>query len=55
MIMRIRPKRDPQQRAQCVYSILCDCDRSYNGEAGRLLAVWLCEHRHNFKEGLLEK
>jgi hypothetical protein len=28
----------------------CDCDKTYIGEA-----VSLREHRHNFKEGLLER
>jgi hypothetical protein len=32
-----------------------DCGRSYIGETGRPLAVWFCEHRHNFREDLLEK
>jgi hypothetical protein len=41
--------------AQCVYSITCECVRSYIGEAGRLLAVRLSGCRHNLKEGLLEK
>jgi hypothetical protein len=53
--MRTRPERDPQQTAQCVYSICCECGRSYIGEIGRSLAIWLCEHRHNLKEGFLEK
>jgi hypothetical protein len=54
-LMRTRPERDPQQMAQCVYSIACECGRSYMGETGRPLAVWLREHRHNLKEALLEK
>jgi hypothetical protein len=41
--------------AQCVYSIPCECGRSYIGETGRPLAVRLREHKHNLKEGLLEK
>jgi hypothetical protein len=41
--------------AQCIYSIPCECGRSYIGETGRAVAVWLLEHRHNLKEGLLEK
>jgi hypothetical protein len=40
---------------QCVYSIPCECGRSYTGETSRPLAVWLREHRHNLEEGLLEK
>jgi predicted GIY-YIG superfamily endonuclease len=53
--MKTRKERDPQQAAQCVYSIPCECGRSYIGETGRPLAVRLREHKHNFKEGLLEK
>jgi hypothetical protein len=40
---------------QCVNSIPCECGRSYISETGRPLAVRLPEHRHNLKEGLLEK
>jgi hypothetical protein len=40
---------------QCVYSFPCECDRSCIGETDRSLAVWFCEHRHNLKEGLLER
>jgi predicted GIY-YIG superfamily endonuclease len=53
--MRARPERDPQQMAQCVYSIPCECGRTYIGETGRPLAVHRREHRHNFKKGLLQK
>jgi hypothetical protein len=53
--MKARPEIDPQQTAQCVCSIPCECGRSYIGKAGRLLAVWLREHRYNFKQGLAEK
>jgi hypothetical protein len=53
--MKTKPERDPSQTAQCVYSIPCGCDRSYNGETGRPLAVKLLAHRYNFKEGLIEK
>jgi hypothetical protein len=41
--------------AQCVCSIPCECRRSYIGEKDRLLAVRLQEHKHNVKEGRLEK
>jgi predicted GIY-YIG superfamily endonuclease len=54
-LMKTRPERDPQQMARCVYSIPCECGRSYIGETGSPLAVRLCEHKHNLKEGLLEK
>jgi hypothetical protein len=52
--MRTRPEIDPQQVAQCVCSIPCGCGRSYIGETGRPLAVWLREHGNNLKEVLLE-
>jgi hypothetical protein len=38
-----------------VWSIPCECGRSYVGETGRPLTVRLHVHRHNLKEGLLEK
>jgi hypothetical protein len=41
--------------AQCIYSILCECGRSYIGETGGLLAMLLHEQRYNLKVGLLEK
>jgi hypothetical protein len=53
--MKNRLERDLQQRAQCIYSIPCECGRSYIGETGRPLAVGLCEYRHNLKKDLLEK
>jgi hypothetical protein len=52
--MRTRPETDPQQPAQCVCSILCECSKNYIDETDRPLAMRLCEHRHNLKEGLLE-
>jgi hypothetical protein len=54
-LTKTRPERDLQQTAQCVYSIQCECGRSYIGETGRPLAMELPEHRHNFTEDLLEK
>jgi hypothetical protein len=53
--MKTRPERDLQQMAQCIYSILCECGRSYIVETGRPLAMQLREHRHDHKDGLLEK
>jgi hypothetical protein len=53
--MKTRPEREPLQTAQSVYSIPCDCGRSYIGETGRPLTVRLREHGHSLKEGLLEK
>jgi hypothetical protein len=32
-MMETGPDRDAQQTKQCVYSIPCDCDRCYIGEA----------------------
>jgi hypothetical protein len=55
LLMRTRPQRNPQQTAQCVYSIPRECGRSYIGETDRPLAVWLRKHRHKIKEGLIEK
>jgi hypothetical protein len=54
-VMTTRPERDPLQTAQCIYSIPCECGRSYIGETGRRLAVRLREHRHNLQQGLLDK
>jgi hypothetical protein len=54
-LMKTRPERDPQQMAQCIYSIPCESGRRYIGETGRPLAMWLSEHWHNLQQGLLEK
>jgi predicted GIY-YIG superfamily endonuclease len=54
-LMKARPESDPQQTAQCIYSIPCECGRSYIGETGTPLAVQLREHRHNLQQGFLEK
>jgi hypothetical protein len=54
-LTKIRPERDPQQKAERVCSIPCECGRSYIGETGRLLAMRLRKIRHNLREGLLEK
>jgi hypothetical protein len=53
-LVKTRLERDPQQMAQCFYRISCECSRSYIGEISRPLAMWLCEHLHNFKEHPLE-
>jgi hypothetical protein len=42
--MRTRLERDPQQMAQCIYSIPYECGRSYIGETDKPLAMQLCEH-----------
>jgi hypothetical protein len=54
-LKKTRPEKDLQQTAQCNYSILCESDRSCICKTGKSLAAWLCEHRHNLKEGLPEK
>jgi hypothetical protein len=54
-LMKSRLERDRQQRAQCIYSIPCECGRSCIGETGRLIAVRLRGRRYDLKEGLLEK
>jgi hypothetical protein len=54
-LVKTRPKIDPRKIANCIYSIPCECGRSYIGETGRSLAVRIHEHRHNLKLGLLEK
>jgi hypothetical protein len=53
-LMKTRLERDQQQMAQTIYSIPCECGRSYIGKTGRPLAVQLREHTQNLKEGLLE-
>jgi hypothetical protein len=53
--MKTRLERDPQQMTKSVCSIPCECDSSSTEETGRPLTVRLLEHRHNLKEGLLEK
>jgi predicted GIY-YIG superfamily endonuclease len=53
--MRTRPIKAPQNIANCVYSIACECGRSYTGETRRPLVVRLCEQRQNLEEGHLER
>jgi hypothetical protein len=55
LLVKTRPKIDPQKIANCIYSIPCECGRSCIGETGRPLAVRIREHRHNLKLCLLEK
>jgi hypothetical protein len=54
-LMRKKPKWGPQQTTHCVYSIPCECGRRYIGETSRPLTVRRREHKHNLKEGYLEK
>jgi hypothetical protein len=53
-ITRTRPETNLQEMA-CVCSIPCECGRNYTGETGRPLTMHLREHRHNLREGLIEK
>jgi hypothetical protein len=53
--MKTRSQRDPQQTAQYICGIPCECGRRYIVETSRLLAVRLHEHRHNLQQGLLGK
>jgi hypothetical protein len=54
-LIKTRSKTDPQQMAQCLCSIPCECGRSCVSKTGRPLAMWLHEHRHSLREGLIEK
>jgi hypothetical protein len=45
--MKTSPARDPLQTAQCIYSIPCECGRSY---IGRSLAARLREYGHNLQQ-----
>jgi hypothetical protein len=52
--MKTSPEKDPQQTAQCINTIPCECGRSYIGEKCRHPAVRLREHRHNLQQSFLE-
>jgi hypothetical protein len=54
-LMKTRLERDPNQTAQCIYSIPCECGRSYIGKTGKPLAKGLHVHRHSLKGDLPEK
>jgi hypothetical protein len=54
-LMIARPYRDIQDMRQCVYYIPCECGRCYFGETSRLLGVHIKEHKHNLRQGLMEK
>jgi hypothetical protein len=41
--------------AEYIYSFLCECGRSYIGETGRFLAVWLREPKHKLQRVLTDK
>jgi predicted GIY-YIG superfamily endonuclease len=53
--MKTKPDQDPNPTAHFVYSIPCECGRKYIGEMGTPLAVRHREHKHNLREGYLEK
>jgi hypothetical protein len=55
-LIRTRPIRAPQNIANCVYSIACECGRSYyTGETRKPLVVRLREQKQNLEEGHLER
>jgi hypothetical protein len=54
-LLKTRPERDLQQSAQFIYRIPYECGRSYTGEGGGPLGVWLYEHRQNLQQGFLKK
>jgi hypothetical protein len=43
------------RKAQCMYSIPCDCDKCYIGETSRPLAEHIQEYKHNLTQLALEK
>lgn len=49
-----RWERKLQQTVPLVSNIPCECGRSYIDGSGRPLAMFISEHRHNFREDLLE-
>jgi hypothetical protein len=51
-LMKIKAERDPQQMAQCIYNIPCECGISHISKKARPLSMRLHEHRHNLEEGL---
>jgi uncharacterized protein (UPF0335 family) len=55
ILITTRPDRGLQQTRQCVYSIPCECCGCYIGVASRPLEVCIKEHKHNLRQGLLEK
>jgi hypothetical protein len=40
---------------QCVYNIPCKHGKCYFGETGTLLEVHIKEHKHNLRQGVMEK
>jgi hypothetical protein len=53
-LMKTRPEINLKQMGQCIYSIPCEWGRSYIGETGRPLAIWLHEHWQNLRVSRLE-
>ena len=46
LLLHPKDKRRHQDACECVYKIPCkNCDKTYIGETGRALGVWLQEHR----------
>jgi hypothetical protein len=52
--MKTKPESNPQQTAQLICSITCECRGKYIGEIGRSLAVRLREYRHDLKDFVLK-
>jgi hypothetical protein len=48
-LMTMGPIRALQENGNCIYSIPCECGRSYIGETGRPWAVRFREHRRNLE------
>jgi len=44
-LMKMGPIRAPQETVNCIYSIPCECGRSYIGETSRPWAIRFREHR----------
>jgi hypothetical protein len=55
LLTKARHERNPQQKAQCVCSIPCECGRSCIGGTGTTLAMLLYEYKHTLKDAFIEK
>ena len=53
-LMRTSPISSPQTTVDYIYSIPCECGRSYTGETGILWPTGLREYRENMEVGHLE-
>jgi hypothetical protein len=55
LLLKARLERDQQQMAWLISNIPYDCRRSYIGETGKHLVIWLLDDRDNVKGGLVRK